>query len=341
MMRLIFVELRAETVDKVIKLLRKLPWRGEEAASVAARFRKCVLKVTRHRKIGLVADMLAGVKAWQEPAVMSCVDGALEALQRGMEENDHRQQQKLVSCARLLGQCYNFAVVSSGLIFSTLEHFLNFGHEVSSLPPATREQLRTPVMSPGPDGSSTGGVARLGGVPVHDPRVPCATDGPSGLFRVRLVTELLATCGHYFNEGSTRAKLDEFLCFFQRYMFTKVRCLLARDDPCFSFSTSTSTSTSTYSLVCSLAPPLLLVRGEARAAARHGVRGARRARDAAPEAGAVRVLGGRPRGVLRAGASRPREGGAGGGEPQGAAGAPRGGGGAPHGGGEEEGGGES
>lgn len=115
-MRLVFVELRAETVDKVIKLLRKLPWRTEPV-SVAARFRKCVLKVTRHRKIGLVADMLAGVKAWQEPAVMSCVDAALEALQRGMEENDHRQQQKLVSYARLLGQCYNFAVVSSGLVF--------------------------------------------------------------------------------------------------------------------------------------------------------------------------------------------------------------------------------
>ena len=32
---------------------------------------------------------------------------------------------------------------------------------------------------------------------------------------------LLDTCGHYFDHGSTKKKLDAFLVFFQCYLFTK------------------------------------------------------------------------------------------------------------------------
>ena len=50
---------------------------------------------------------------------------------------------------------------------------------------------------------------------------PSPLDPPDSYFRVRLVCILLDTCGHYFDHGSTKKKLDAFLVFFQCYLFTK------------------------------------------------------------------------------------------------------------------------
>ena len=100
-MKLIFTDLGTkqaggsseQSVDRVIRLVRRLPWSTEP--SVEKRFLKCVLKVTRHRKLGLVADLLAGIKPHRESVVVAVVDAVLEALQRGLEVNDHRVQQEL------------------------------------------------------------------------------------------------------------------------------------------------------------------------------------------------------------------------------------------------------
>lgn len=40
-------------------------------------------------------------------------------------------------------------------------------------------------------------------------------DLPDDFFRVRLVCTLLDTCGHCFDRGSAKKKLDFFLTFFQ------------------------------------------------------------------------------------------------------------------------------
>ena len=50
---------------------------------------------------------------------------------------------------------------------------------------------------------------------------PSPLDPHDSYFRVRLVCILLDTCGHYFDHGSTKKKLDAFLIFFQCYLFTK------------------------------------------------------------------------------------------------------------------------
>ena len=50
---------------------------------------------------------------------------------------------------------------------------------------------------------------------------PSPLDPQDSYFRVRLVCILLDTCGHYFDHGSTKKKLDAFLVFFQCYLFTK------------------------------------------------------------------------------------------------------------------------
>lgn len=40
-------------------------------------------------------------------------------------------------------------------------------------------------------------------------------DMPDDFFRIRLVCQLLDTCGHCFDRGSAKKKLDFFLKFFQ------------------------------------------------------------------------------------------------------------------------------
>lgn len=46
-------------------------------------------------------------------------------------------------------------------------------------------------------------------------------DPPEDFFRVRMVIILLETCGHYFDRGSSKKRLDQFLIHFQRYILSK------------------------------------------------------------------------------------------------------------------------
>lgn len=46
-------------------------------------------------------------------------------------------------------------------------------------------------------------------------------DPPEDFFRVRMVIILLETCGHYFDRGSSKKRLDQFLVHFQRYTLSK------------------------------------------------------------------------------------------------------------------------
>ena len=49
----------------------------------------------------------------------------------------------------------------------------------------------------------------------RDPEIQSDYDPPDHLFRLRLVTTLLDTCGQFFSSGSSKKRLDCFLTFFQ------------------------------------------------------------------------------------------------------------------------------
>ena len=46
-------------------------------------------------------------------------------------------------------------------------------------------------------------------------------DPPEDFFRIRMIITLLQTCGHYFDRGYSKRKLDRFLLYFQRYVLNK------------------------------------------------------------------------------------------------------------------------
>lgn len=58
------------------------------------------------------------------------MDRILEEVQRGLDSPYKREIQRLLGVARLLGEMYNYAAVSSALVFELLYHLINFGHDV-------------------------------------------------------------------------------------------------------------------------------------------------------------------------------------------------------------------
>jgi regulator of nonsense transcripts 2 len=100
-----------------------------------------------------------------------------------------RFNQRRVLTVRYLGELYNYRCVSSSIIFDTLYSFISFGH---------------------PNGK-----------PDRKATIVSKVDPPTEFFRIKLITELLDTCGHYFNKGGSRKRLDNFLVYFNYYILTK------------------------------------------------------------------------------------------------------------------------
>ncbi|XP_026859844.1 regulator of nonsense transcripts 2 [Electrophorus electricus] len=180
--KLLYKDLSKVTTEKVLRQMRKLPWQDPEMKSYLI---CCMVNIwnVKYNSIHCVANLLAGLVAYQEDVGIHVVDGVLEDIRLGMEVNQPKFNQRRISSAKFLGELYNYRMVESAVIFRTLFSFISFGVN--------------------PDGS------------------PSPLDPPEHLFRIRLVCTLLDTCGQYFDRGSSKRKLDCFLIYFQRYIWWK------------------------------------------------------------------------------------------------------------------------
>ncbi|KAE9608234.1 putative up-frameshift suppressor 2 [Lupinus albus] len=145
---------------------------------------KCFMKVHKGKygHIHLLASLAAGLSRYHDEFAVSIVDEVLEEIRLGLELNDYGMQQRRIAYMRFLGELYNYEHVDSSVIFETLYLILIYGH----------------------------------GTPEQD-----VLDPPEDCFRIRLIVTLLETCGHYFDRGSSKRKLDRFLIHFQRYILSK------------------------------------------------------------------------------------------------------------------------
>lgn len=145
---------------------------------------KCFMKVHKGKygQIHLVASLAAGLSRYHDEFAVAIVDEVLEEIRIGLELNDYGMQQRRVANMRFLGELYNYKHADSSVIFETLYLIIVFGH----------------------------------GTPEQD-----VLDPPEDFFRIRLIITLLETCGHYFDHGSSKKKLDRFLMHFQRYILSK------------------------------------------------------------------------------------------------------------------------
>ncbi|XP_051976822.1 LOW QUALITY PROTEIN: regulator of nonsense transcripts 2-like [Xyrauchen texanus] len=180
--KLLYKDLSKVTTEKVLRQMRKLPWQDTENKSYLI---SCMVNIwnVKYNSIHCVANLLAGLVAYQEDVGIHVVDGLLEDIRLGMEVNQPKFNQRRISSAKFLGELYNYRMVESAVIFRTLFSFISFG--------------------------------------VNTDVTPSPLDPPENLFRIRLVCTLLDTCGQYFDRGSSKKKLDCFLIYFQRYIWWK------------------------------------------------------------------------------------------------------------------------
>lgn len=183
---LVYDELNARSVDKVLKLMCKLHWDDPETLTVLT---EVFLRVWRVRlnSIHLLSLLIADLTPHYPGFVVSIVDGVCEDIRIGMETNLFKHNQRRVAMMQYLGELYVYRVVHSGLVLDVLWSLITFGH---------------------PNGRAVPG------------RV-CSLDAPDDFFRIRLVCTLLDVCGVCFDRASLKRKMDEFLVFFNLYILSK------------------------------------------------------------------------------------------------------------------------
>lgn len=184
--RLIYLDMNKRNYTKVLKTIRKLHWEEQEIVDILERVFSKPVKV-KYGSIHLLAILVSALYRYHQAFVIGIVDNVLEQITLGLELNDFKFNQKRIAEVKYLGELYNYKMIDSPVIFDTLYRIVTFGHE--------------------------------GGTPVPGKISPL--DAPDDFFRLRLACTLLDTCGHCFDRGSAKKKLDFFLTFFQYYLFTK------------------------------------------------------------------------------------------------------------------------
>ncbi|CAA7259114.1 unnamed protein product [Cyclocybe aegerita] len=183
---LIYDVLAKKTIDKVLKLIRKLDWDDEDVKRTLHKAFTKPWKI-KYSSIGLLAMLTYDLQRYRPAFAIAVVDQVLEDVRRGLEQNVYSTNQRRLATMKYLGELYIYRLLSSSIIFDTLWSLVTFGH---------------------PDGRPLPGqVAPL--------------DVPDDFFRVRLACVLLDTCGMCFDRGTQKKKLDNFLTFFQYYVLCK------------------------------------------------------------------------------------------------------------------------
>ncbi|KAF8633394.1 hypothetical protein AX17_004565 [Amanita inopinata Kibby_2008] len=178
--------LAKKSIDKVLKLIRKLDW--DDCTS-----RKTLQKIftkpwkIKYGNISLLAMLTYDLQRYHSDFTIGVVDQVLEDIRRGLEQNVYSTNQRRLATIKYLGELYIYRLFSSSIIFDTLWTMVTFGH---------------------PEGR-----------PLPKQVVPL--DMPDDFFRIRLICTLLDTCGMCFDRGAQKKKLDNFLTFFQYYIHCK------------------------------------------------------------------------------------------------------------------------
>lgn len=209
--KLLFRDLNKNTVEKVLRQMRKLPWSEKDTRNYIL---KCLGQswMIKYNNVHCLASLVAGLVNHRDDVGHHVVDDVLEDIRLGMEINKPKYNQRRVSSVKFLGELYNYRMVESALIFNVLYSFITFGV-------------------------------------VYDNTRPSPYDPPDHLFRIRLVCVLLETCGQYFDRGSSKKRLDCFIPYFQRYIWTK------KTHPYWMFSPNSSSSTTPVSPPLSASSP--------------------------------------------------------------------------------------
>lgn len=184
--KIMYQDLTRRTLDKTVKQIRKMHWEEEDIVNLLHKVFAKPGKI-KYSNIHLLAVILGTIHRYHQDFAIAIIDDLLESITFGLELNDFKFNQRRIAEVKYLGELYIYRLVDSPLIFDTLYKLLNYGWE--------------------------GGYVRPG---LYNP-----LDNSDDYFRIRLVCNLLETCGMYYDKGAAKKKLDFFLTYFQYYVCVK------------------------------------------------------------------------------------------------------------------------
>ena len=184
--KIMYQDLTRRSMDKTVRTIRKMHWEEEEVVNILHKIFSKPGKI-KYSNVHLLAIILGTIHRYHQDFTISVIDDLLESIIFGLELNDFKFNQRRIAEVKYLGEMYLYRLVDSPLIFDMLYKLLNYGWE--------------------------GGYARPG---LYNP-----LDLSDDYFRIRLVCNLLETCGMYFDKGTAKKKLDFFLSYFQYYLCMK------------------------------------------------------------------------------------------------------------------------
>lgn len=84
----------------------------------------------RYKGIRALASVAANLRRHRPEVSIRLIDAVLEELRWAIEHPNFRDQQRIISYARLLGELFCVSLVSGQLIIQQLYNFINLGHEI-------------------------------------------------------------------------------------------------------------------------------------------------------------------------------------------------------------------
>ena len=132
---LIYDVLSRKTIDKVLKLIRKLDWDDSDVRRVLHKAFTKPWKI-RYINIPLLAMLTYDLQRYRPAFAIAVVDQILEDIRRGLEQNVYSTNQRRLATVKYLGELYIYRLLSSSIIFDTLWTVVTFGHR-KLLPPFT------------------------------------------------------------------------------------------------------------------------------------------------------------------------------------------------------------
>jgi regulator of nonsense transcripts 2 len=239
-----------DSVHFVAKQLLRLPWddASKQCNALVCKIMLKTCRIGRYRSIYAVANVAGKLRRQKPDLCVRLLDAVVEELQWSMEHPAFKDQQRVLTVARLLGELHCAGIASSPLILQQLYLFINFGHEIpQALRDASHAVVEANSDNAAPVLNSASGVSTailedeemedaaletkeevqppqpvaVSSQSRYDPRVPTALDPPISAFRIKLVCTLLEIASKSLVTKNNLSKIGDFLTAFQRYLFTK------------------------------------------------------------------------------------------------------------------------
>jgi hypothetical protein len=256
---LVRLEATEPVVSMVTKQLVRMPWH-DPSYQCGALVCKLMLKACRkgrYKTIEAVAAVAAKLRTQRAAGEVSIrlTDAVIEELRWALEHPNFRDQQRIVTYARLFGELHVSGQVSGTMVIDQLYQFINLSHlipeslrEASKALTAATESEKLSA-SKIPVYNSSGAVNQViqedeemddteltthidetdeavkpvavAPYSIYDPRVPSSKDPPTSSYRITLVCTLLESAARSLITRSNLPRLRGFFAAFQRYLFTK------------------------------------------------------------------------------------------------------------------------